>query len=39
MEAAKAEANPFELFERFLSFVATDEELNPVLSGYFCRLF
>lgn len=22
-----------------MSFIDTDEELNPVLSGYFCKLF
>lgn len=32
-------ANKFELFEKLLSFVDTDEEVNPVLAGYFCKLF
>mmetsp|Transcript_1653 Transcript_1653/g.1581 ORF Transcript_1653/g.1581 Transcript_1653/m.1581 type:complete len:143 (-) Transcript_1653:1368-1796(-) len=31
--------NKYELFEKFLSFLETDEELNPVLCGYFCKLF
>jgi hypothetical protein len=39
LEIAWKPANPYELFEKFLSFVDTDEELNPVLSGYFCKLF
>ncbi len=30
--------NPFELLEIAFSFVATEEELNPLLSGYFCKL-
>ena len=31
--------NKYELFEKLVSFIDTDEELNPVLSGYFCKLF
>lgn len=31
--------NKYELFEKFLTFVDTDEELNAVLSGYFNKLF
>lgn len=31
--------NRYELFEKLLSFLDTDEELNPVLCGYFCKLF
>jgi hypothetical protein len=31
--------NEFELFEKLLSFLDTDKELNPVLTGYFCKLF
>lgn len=31
--------NKFELFERLLGFLDTDEELNPVLCGYFCKVF
>jgi serine/threonine-protein phosphatase 6 regulatory subunit 3 len=27
------------LFEHLLTFLDTDEELNPVLAGYFCKLF
>lgn len=27
------------MFEKLLSFLDTTEELNPVLSGYFCKLF
>ena len=38
-EVQKKAANPNELFEKFLLFLDTDEELNPVLSGYFCKLF
>jgi hypothetical protein len=38
-EANKKKYNKFELFEKLLSFIDTDEELNPVLSGYFCKLF
>jgi hypothetical protein len=38
-EANKKKDNKFELFENLLSFIDTDEELNPVLSGYFCKLF
>ena len=32
-------SNKFELFERYLSFLDTEEELNPVLCGYFSKLF
>ena len=39
MEAQKP-TNPYELFERLLSFLdSEEEELNPVLCGYFCKLF
>lgn len=38
-EPSLVPSNPFELFEKFLSFVDTDEDLNPVLCGYFCKLF
>lgn len=38
-EAKKKGTNKYELFEKLLSFIDTDEELNPVLSGYFCKLF
>jgi hypothetical protein len=38
-EAEKKAHNKFELFEKFLSFIDTDEEINPVLAGYFCKLF
>ena len=31
--------NKFYLFEKLLSFLDTEEELNPVLAGYFCKLF
>eukprot|EP00347_Sterkiella_histriomuscorum_P002974 403366086 len=31
--------NEFELFEKLLSFLDSTEELNPVLTGYFCKLF
>ena len=31
--------NKFYLFEKLLSFIDTDEELNPVLCGYFCKVF
>jgi hypothetical protein len=31
--------NKFELFEKLLSFLASDQELNAVLSGYFCKVF
>jgi hypothetical protein len=31
--------NKYELFEKLVAFIDTDEELNPVLSGYFCKLF
>lgn len=31
--------NKYELFEKLLSFIDTTEEINPVLSGYFCKLF
>lgn len=31
--------NKYFLFEKLLSFVDTDEELNPVLCGYFCKVF
>ena len=30
--------NKFELFERLLSFLGLEDELNPVLSGYFCKV-
>lgn len=32
------EGNKFILLERLFKFIHTDEELNPVLSGYFCKL-
>ena len=34
------EGNKFVLLERLFKFVKTegDEQLNPVLSGYFCKL-
>ena len=32
-------ANKNELFERYLSFLDTEEELNPVLCGYFSKVF
>ncbi|CDW85807.1 UNKNOWN [Stylonychia lemnae] len=35
----QAPPNEFELFEKLLSFLDTDEQLNPVLAGYFCKLF
>ncbi len=38
-EAVQRNRNPTELFEKFIAFVDTDEELNPVLCGYFCKLF
>lgn len=31
--------NKYELLEHFLSFIDTEEELNPVLCGYFAKLF
>lgn len=31
--------NKYFLFEKLLSFVDTEEELNPVLCGYFCKVF
>ena len=31
--------NKYELFEKLVDFIDTDEELNPVLAGYFCKLF
>lgn len=31
--------NRYELLEHFLSFIDTEEELNPVLCGYFAKLF
>ncbi|MFS8160056.1 MAG: hypothetical protein ACMG6E_07565 [Candidatus Roizmanbacteria bacterium] len=31
--------NKYELFEKLISFLDTTEELNPVLCGYFCKLF
>lgn len=33
------QSNKYELFERFLSFLETDEHLNAVLSGYFSKVF
>jgi hypothetical protein len=39
LTSGKGQANQYELFEKFLSFVDTTDELNPVLSGYFCKLF
>ena len=38
-EAQAKKQNKFELFEKFLSFLDTNEDLNPTLSGYFCKLF
>jgi len=38
-EELQRKNNKFELFEKLLSFIDTDEEINPVLSGYFCKLF
>jgi hypothetical protein len=32
-------ANKNELFERYMSFLDTEEELNPVLCGYFSKVF
>lgn len=32
-------ANKHELFERYLSFLDAEEELNPVLCGYFSKVF
>lgn len=32
-------SNKYELFEKFISFIDTEEELNPTLAGYFCKLF
>lgn len=31
--------NKFELFEEFLGFLDTNEDLNSVLCGYWCKLF
>ena len=31
--------NKYELFERLLAFLDSKEELNPVLCGYFCKVF
>ena len=31
--------NKYELLEHFLSFIDSEEELNPVLCGYFAKLF
>lgn len=42
-QAAETQAiiknNKYELFELLLSFIDTEEELNPVLCGYFCKTF
>ena len=35
----RVKANKFELFERYLAFLETDEELNAVLCGYFSKVF
>jgi hypothetical protein len=35
----KKVSNRFELFEKLLTFLDTTDELNPVLSGYFSKLF
>ena len=32
-------SNKYELFEKFLSFAESEEDLNPTLAGYFCKLF
>jgi hypothetical protein len=32
-------SNKFELFERYLSFLNTDSDLNEVLCGYFSKVF
>jgi hypothetical protein len=38
-DARERKSNKYELFEKLLSFLNTEEELNPVLCGYFCKLF
>jgi hypothetical protein len=37
-EEDEEEGNKFILLERLFKFIQTDEELNPVLAGYFCKL-
>jgi hypothetical protein len=37
-EEDEEEGNKYILLERLFKFIQTDEELNPVLSGYFCKL-
>ncbi len=37
--ATESNSNKYELLEHFLSFIETEEELNPVLCGYFAKLF
>jgi hypothetical protein len=32
------EENKFQLLDRLFEFLRQEEELNPVLSGYFCKL-
>ena len=38
-DAKDRKYNKYELFEKMLSFLNTDQELNNVLCGYFCKLF
>jgi SIT4 phosphatase-associated protein len=38
-DSKQKKPNKFELFEKLLSFLDTEDELNPVLCGYFCKLF
>ena len=37
-EEDEEEGNKYVLLERLFKFIQTEEELNPVLSGYFCKL-
>lgn len=37
-DKAEEEENKFVLLDRLFSFLKNDGELNPVLSGYFCKL-
>jgi hypothetical protein len=34
----EVEENKYQLLDRLFSFLRQEEELNPVLSGYFCKL-
>ena len=38
-DLTRDKSNKYEVFEKLLSFLDSEQELNAVLSGYFCKVF